>query len=84
MLSTPRKLLCFKKEPKTPLGFCNGPSRATGYLSCFYCGTEDRYCQPYDPENEFHEAVCMGKLKVVLRLLMKKNFHVNDEDEGKR
>ncbi|XP_076430123.1 uncharacterized protein LOC143273830 isoform X4 [Peromyscus maniculatus bairdii] len=84
MLSTRRKLLCCKKEPKTPLGFCDGPSRATGYLSCFYCGTEDRYCQPYDPENEFHEAVCMGKLKVVLRLLMKKNFHVNDEDEGKR
>ncbi|XP_059121186.1 putative ankyrin repeat domain-containing protein 30B-like isoform X3 [Peromyscus eremicus] len=84
MLSTPRKLLCFKKEPKTPLGFCDGPSRATGYLSCFHCGTEDRYCQAYDPENEFHEAVCMGKLKVVVRLLRKKQFHVNDEDEGKR
>ncbi|XP_059121173.1 putative POTE ankyrin domain family member M isoform X7 [Peromyscus eremicus] len=84
MLSTPRKLFCFKKEPKTPLGFCDGPSRATGYLSCFHCGTEDRYCQPYDPENEFHEAVCMGKLKVVVHLLRKKQFHVNDEDEGKR
>ncbi|XP_059100097.1 POTE ankyrin domain family member B-like isoform X3 [Peromyscus eremicus] len=84
MLSTPRKLFCFKKEPKTPLGFCDGPSRATGYLSCFHCGTEDRYRQPYDPENEFHEAVCMGKRKVVVRLLRKNQFHVNDEDEGKR
>ncbi|XP_076430130.1 uncharacterized protein LOC143273831 isoform X5 [Peromyscus maniculatus bairdii] len=84
MLSTLRKLLCFKKEPKTPLGFCDGPSRVMRYLSCFYCGTEDRYCQPYDPENKFHEAVCMGKFNVVLRLLKKKNFHVNDEDEGKR
>ncbi|XP_059108744.1 POTE ankyrin domain family member B-like isoform X3 [Peromyscus eremicus] len=84
MLSTLRKLFCFKKEPKTPLGFCDGPSRGTGYLSCFHCGTKDRYRQPYDPENQFHEAVCMGKLKVVVRLLRKNQFHVNDEDEGKR
>ncbi|XP_059108414.1 ankyrin repeat domain-containing protein 7-like isoform X1 [Peromyscus eremicus] len=84
MLSTLRKLFCFKKEPKTPLGFCDGPSRAKGYLSCFHCGTKDRYRQPYDPENQFHEAVCMGKLKVVVRLLRKNQFHVNDEDEGKR
>ncbi|OBS63771.1 hypothetical protein A6R68_07690, partial [Neotoma lepida] len=84
MFSTLRKLFCFKKKLKTPLGFCDGPSIEAGYLSCCYCGTEDRYRQSYDPKNKFHEAVCMGKIKVMHHLLEKNNFHVNDEDEGKR
>nr|XP_042133377.1 POTE ankyrin domain family member A-like isoform X6 [Peromyscus maniculatus bairdii] len=83
MFSTLRKLFGFKKEHKTPMGFCDGPSSETENVSCCHCRTEDRYSQPYDPENKFHEAVCMGKLKVVLHLLAK-NFHVDDVDESKR
>lgn len=84
MFSTLRKLFSFKKEPKTPLGFCDGSSIGKGSLSCCDCRTEDRYAQPYDPENKFHEAVCEGRSKVVLRLISKKKFHVNDKDERNR
>ncbi|XP_041533649.1 ankyrin repeat domain-containing protein 7-like [Microtus oregoni] len=84
MFSTLGKLFSFKKEPKTPLGFCDGPSIGKGSLSCCDCRTEDRYAQPYDPENKFHEAVCEGRSKVMMRLLSKKKFHVNDKDERNR
>ncbi|EGW13107.1 hypothetical protein I79_016348 [Cricetulus griseus] len=84
MFSTFRKLFCFKKESRTPLGFCDGPSSGKGSLSCCDCSTEDRYQHPYDPENKFHEAVCEGRTKVVLRLLSKKKFNVKDKDERKR
>ncbi|XP_059119754.1 putative ankyrin repeat domain-containing protein 19 isoform X6 [Peromyscus eremicus] len=83
MFSTLRKLFCFKKEPKTPLGFCDGPSSGKGSLSCCDCGTEDRYQPPYDPDNKFHEAVCQGRIKTVLKLLSKK-FDVNDKDKRGR
>nr|XP_042133842.1 ankyrin repeat domain-containing protein 7-like isoform X3 [Peromyscus maniculatus bairdii] len=84
MFSTLRKFFCFKKEPKTPLGFCDGPSSGKGSLCCCDCGTEDRYQQPYDPENKFHEAVCQGRIKVVLKLLSKKKFDINDKDKRGR
>lgn len=84
MFSTLGKLFSFKKEPKTPLGFCDGPSVGKGSLSCCDCRTEDRYAQPYDPENKFHEAVCEGRSKVVMRLLSKKQFHINDKDQRNR
>lgn len=38
----------------------------------------------YDPENEFHEAMCMGNIEVTLCLIHNKKFHVNNEDEEKR
>ncbi|GAB1299424.1 POTE ankyrin domain family member 2 [Apodemus speciosus] len=84
MFSTLRKLCCFKGEPKTPLGFCDGPSTRKRTLACCDCSHQDRYDQPYDPDNKFHEAVCMGKIKVVLRLLSKKKFNINYQDKGKR
>ncbi|KAM7330973.1 hypothetical protein ACRRTK_010162 [Alexandromys fortis] len=82
MFSTLRRLFCFKK-PKTPLGFCDGPSSKKETLFCSKCRTIV-YQQPYEGENEFHEAVCSGHLKVALRLLAKEGFHVNDEDERNR
>ncbi|KAL6091072.1 hypothetical protein STEG23_008737, partial [Scotinomys teguina] len=84
MFSTLRKLFSFKKEPKTPLGFCDGRRSKPGYLSYFYRAPKDRYLQPYDPANQFHEAVCMGKIEVVRCLLEQKKFSVNDVDEMKR
>ncbi|KAM7316348.1 hypothetical protein ACRRTK_024079 [Alexandromys fortis] len=79
MFSTLRKLFCFKKEPKTPLGFCDGRSSERETLFCCNCRTSE--CQQlYEAENEFHEAVCLGQLKVALCLLAKEGFHVNDED----
>ncbi|KAL6079807.1 hypothetical protein STEG23_033898 [Scotinomys teguina] len=84
MFSTLRKLLSFKKEPKTPLGFCDGHRSETEYLSCFCCKTKDRHFQPYDPANQFHKAVCKGNLKMVQRLVEQSKFSVKDEDEGKR
>nr|XP_038950104.1 POTE ankyrin domain family member H-like isoform X3 [Rattus norvegicus] len=84
MFSTLRKLCCFKREPKTPLGFCDGPSNREGSLACCDCSHEDKYGHSYDPDNKFHEAVCMGKIKVVLHLLSKKKFSINDTDKGKR
>ncbi|XP_031242716.1 POTE ankyrin domain family member A-like isoform X2 [Mastomys coucha] len=83
MFSTLRKLGCFKREPKTPMGFCDGPSTWKAILACCDC-SQDRYGQPYDPDNKFHEAVCMGKIKVMLHLLSKKKFNINDQDKGKR
>ncbi|XP_034358473.2 uncharacterized protein LOC117708666 [Arvicanthis niloticus] len=84
MFSTLRKFCCFKREPKTPLGFCDRPSIWKASLACCDCSHEDRYSQPYDPENKFHEAVCMGRIRMVLRILSKKKFNVNDRDKGKR
>lgn len=81
MCSILRKLFCYK-EPKTPLGFCDGPSSKRKTLFCRKCRTIV-YQQPYEGENEFHEAVCSGHLKVALRLLAKEGFHVNDEDARK-
>lgn len=83
MFSTFKKLCCYKREPKTPLGFCDGPSTCKWSLACCDC-SQDRYGQSYDPDNKFHEAVCMGKIKVVLHLLSKKKFTINDQDKGKR
>lgn len=85
MFSTLRKVFCFNKEPRTPLGFCDCPSGERQKF--FWCGStssEDRSRQPYDPENTFHEAVCMGKLKEALHLLASKNFKINQKDTGKR
>ncbi|KAK7795013.1 hypothetical protein U0070_010001, partial [Myodes glareolus] len=72
-----------KKEPKTPLGFCDGPS---GERETLFCGNRRiNHCQqPYGAENKFHRAVCSGNLKVALRLLAKEGFQVNDEDPRKR
>lgn len=82
MFSTLRMLFCFKK-PKTPLGFCDGPSGERETLFCCNCRTNG--CQQlYEAENEFYEAVCTGQLKVAQRLLAKEGFHVNDEDKRKR
>ncbi|XP_040589210.1 ankyrin repeat domain-containing protein 30A-like [Mesocricetus auratus] len=85
MFSTLKKLLCFKKEPRNPLGFCDSPS-SERQRKFFWCGgaNEDRYCQSYDPENPFHEVVCAGKLKEALHLLTRRYFNVKDKDTGKR
>ena len=83
MFSTLRKLFCFKKEPKTPLGFCDGPSSERETLFCCKCRTKE-YQETYEAENEFHQAVCAGKLEVALRLLAKEGFQINDEDPRKR
>ncbi|KAL6084878.1 hypothetical protein STEG23_038018 [Scotinomys teguina] len=84
MFSTLRKLFSFKKDLKTPLGFWDGQRSERGYLSCFCCGSKDRYFQRNDPANQFHKAVCKGKVKVVQRLIEETKFKANEEDEGKR
>ncbi|KAL6084547.1 hypothetical protein STEG23_002984 [Scotinomys teguina] len=85
MFSTLRKHFSFKKEQKTPLGFCDGQRSEKGYLSCFCCEMKYRYFQRYNPANQFHKAVCKGKLKVVQHQLIEQSkFDVNEEDEGKR
>ena len=73
VFSTLRKLFFSKKEPKTPLGFCDGPSGERETLFCGNCRI-NHYQQPYGAENKFHRAVCEGNLKVALRLLAKEGF----------
>ncbi|XP_040586253.1 putative ankyrin repeat domain-containing protein 19 [Mesocricetus auratus] len=46
--------------------------------------SEEMDCQPYDPENSFHEAVCRGELIEALHLLASKKFNINHRDTGKR
>ncbi|XP_017456224.1 ankyrin repeat domain-containing protein 7 isoform X2 [Rattus norvegicus] len=89
LFSIKKKVFISETKPQTPLGFCDGPGKRIEWKDCLACRCEtaDKYDYDlllYDPDNEFHSAVCLGKVSEVQSLLKEKKYNVNDRDGNNR